>query len=424
MFQSCKTITAMALLLGASGAASANDLLDLANRYTVQISSAVEYPFGEERKGTSRGAGFLIDRERGWILTNAHVARRAPAKIRVNFKGGSVKPAERIYIDTHLDIAILKLDPAGIPDSALVASTACASEASAGNPVIAFGHPWGLDYTATRGIVSGAKSIGGVEHLQTDAALNPGNSGGPLIDERSGVVVGVNVSTLSKSQTEGMNFAVPIKLVCTILSLLKEGKDPSPPLSPVKFAETLRDRELLIGEVSGDWASALRTGDRILAVNGDQSARYVSRFLDHIRGKDSVLIKIEREGKAQEVKLTIPPERDRLRQMGVYMSGMLLSGPVQMDEDKKSISVQYIERASLAEEGRLRIGDIIASIDGKTVNSYEDLVAAIRGKEGKELSFIVKRERLRARERHEYFARRVEMDKAVFVDEKGLRAGE
>ncbi len=82
--------------------------IELANDYTVKISAAVEYAFGDENKGTSRGAGFLIDRERGWVLTNAHVARRAPATIRVNFKGQTPVRAKRLYIDTHLDVSILQ----------------------------------------------------------------------------------------------------------------------------------------------------------------------------------------------------------------------------------------------------------------------------------------------------------------------------
>ena len=135
------------------------DVIDDANRFTVQISSAVEYPFGYENKGTSKGAGFLIDRELGWIMTNAHVARRAPAKIRVNFKGLQSTLVERFYIDTHLDLAILKIDPAKIPQTAIVAKLDCGNEPNAGRPVIAFGHPWSLDYTATRGIISGSKSL-------------------------------------------------------------------------------------------------------------------------------------------------------------------------------------------------------------------------------------------------------------------------
>ncbi len=74
-----------ALILFAPGAL-ANDVIEAAGRYTVKITTAVDYAFGSERKGTWRGSGFLVDRERGWILTNAHVAGKSPSTVRVSFK--------------------------------------------------------------------------------------------------------------------------------------------------------------------------------------------------------------------------------------------------------------------------------------------------------------------------------------------------
>ena len=153
---------------------SANDVIESAGRFTVKITTAVDYSFGTERKGTSRGAGFLVDRERGWVLTNAHVAAKSPSTVRVSFKDRPYSKVEKVYVDNHLDLAVLRVDLANIPDEAVVASMKCEGEPAAGLPVIAFGHPWGLDYTATRGIISGTKSLEGEEALQTDAALNPG----------------------------------------------------------------------------------------------------------------------------------------------------------------------------------------------------------------------------------------------------------
>ena len=395
------------------------DVIDDANRFTVQISSAVEYPFGEEFKGTSKGAGFLIDRERGWILTNAHVARRAPAKIRVNFKGLPSTIVERFYIDTHLDLAILKIDPAKIPQTALVSQLDCGDEPHAGRPVIAFGHPWSLDYTATRGIVSGTKSFNGIEVLQTDAALNPGNSGGPLIDEKSGVIVGINAATLSKSQTEGMNFAVPSKLACTIVDLLKSGKDAAPVELPIRFAETNRDRELIIGDVKGDWANVLKIGDRILAVNGDENARYASRVIDKARGNSELVIKLIRDGKEQTVRVSAPKERKLIIQRGVFVSGLLLSNPPNAPAGKPIINVQYVERASFGDEVSVRVDDVIHSIDGNLIASYEDVLKALQGKEGKDIDFIVRREIPHERDNYNFLVKRVEIDKTVLVTENG-----
>ena len=396
-----------------------SDVIDDANKHTVQISAAVEFPFGEEIKGTSKGAGFLIDRERGLIMTNAHVARRAPAKLRVNFKGLPTTIVERLYIDTHLDLAILRIDPSKIPVTALVAKLDCGDEPHAGRPVIAFGHPWGLDYTATRGIISGTKSFNGVEVLQTDAALNPGNSGGPLMDEKSGVIVGVNAAGLSKSQSEGLNFAVPSKLACTIVDLLKSGKDAAPPDLPIRFAETNRDRELIIGDVKGDWAKLLHIGDRILEINGDANARYASRVIDKARGSGELTIKVSRSGKEETVNLVVPKERKHLNQRGVYVSGLLLSSPPNAPSEVPIINVQYVERASFGEEASVRIDDVIHSIDGKIITSYKDVLIALQNKEGKEIDFIIRREIPRERNNYNFLLRRVEIDKTIFVNEAG-----
>jgi serine protease Do len=141
--------------------------------------------------------------------------------------------AEKAYVDNHLDVAALKIEPASIPKQAAAAELQCAAEYPPGRLVIAFGHPWSLDYTATRGIISGVKVGEGAGSLQTDAALNPGNSGGPLIDAETGLIVGINASRLKGA--EGLHFAVPIKFVRTILDLLKQGKDPAPPILPMLF---------------------------------------------------------------------------------------------------------------------------------------------------------------------------------------------
>jgi S1-C subfamily serine protease len=396
------------------------DVISDANRFTVQISATVEYPFGEENKGTTKGAGFLIDRERGWIMTNAHVARRAPAKIRVNFKGLPTTLAERIYIDTHLDLAILKIEAAKVPPTSSVAKLDCGDEPHAGLQVIAFGHPWSLDYTATRGIVSGTKSLNGIEMLQTDAALNPGNSGGPLLDEKRGLVVGINAATFSKSQTEGMNFAVPSRLACTIVDLLMSGRDAAPPILPINFAETIKDRELIVGDVKGDWAKVLRIGDKILSVNGDEHARYASRVIDKARGHSELIIKIARSEIEQVLTVSVPKERRWLKQNGVYVSGLLLAAPSNPSE-KPIVTVQHVERASLGEEASVRLDDIIHSIDGQIIKTYQDVMAALKGKEEKDVDFVVLREVHRERYNYNYLMRRVEIDKAVLISESGLQ---
>ena len=146
---------------GDGGVADTNDaaqrLFAEATRYTVRIRVAVETPFIGDGRGVSSGSGFLIDRNRGWIVTNAHVAKRSPARVEIAFKDRPYVAARRHYVDPHLDIAILAIERVDVPDEARVAELGCEDPLPSGRSVGAFGHPWGLNFTATRGILSGVR---------------------------------------------------------------------------------------------------------------------------------------------------------------------------------------------------------------------------------------------------------------------------
>jgi S1-C subfamily serine protease len=416
------TLVGLSSLILFAPIALANDVIEAAGRYTVKITTAVDYSFGSERKGTWRGSGFLVDRERGWILTNAHVAGKSPSTVRVSFKDRPYSKVEKVYVDNQLDLAVLRVDPANIPAEAMVAAMKCEGEATAGSPVIAFGHPWGLDYTATRGIISGTKALQGEETLQTDAALNPGNSGGALIDAVSGVVLGVNASTYSKAVTEGLNFAVPAKQACTILNLLRQGKDPSPPILPVTFATTSKERELVVAQSNGDWAGVLKPGDRILAANGDQTARFSTRFVSYFRGGEPVQVQIRRGTETQVIELAAVTRRDQVRRLGVHVSGMVIGRSTVTAADPNVMWVQFLDDASIAEQAQFREGFQVLSIDGVTVKSHEDILAALKGREGTDVEVIVRLPRFNLLDgRFDYFVRTLEVRDIFVVDEKGVR---
>ena len=401
-----------------SSYAIASDPIADAALFTVRTTTAVDYPFGADHKTTGRGAGFLIDKERGWILTNAHVAKRSPSIIRISFQNHPYIAATKVYVDNHLDLAIISVDPRAIPEESRNANLDCMNEPKAGLPVIAFGHPWSLDYTATRGIISGSKDINGVENLQTDAALNPGNSGGPLIDEQTGVVVGINAAGLTKA--EGLNFAVPIRLVCTVVALLKEGKDPSPPLFPAQFATTLKERELVIAGVKEEWAENLKIGDRILAVNGDVTARYASRVIDKMRGADTVNLIVSRNGKTVDVQEKVPNDRDRVVRLGVFVSGMTIGSTTITGNDKSNMFVHFIDDASEAEQSQFQEADIITSIDGLETKSHEDVLRALDGKLNKRVEIIVKREKPKISGQYDFLARSLDVTTVSIVDTLGI----
>ena len=183
------------------------------------------------------GSGFVVS-DQGYILTNAHVVSssgQAASAVSVVFKGKGSQTtrlaAKIVGIDETSDVAVLKVDPAKAPtlDPLTLGNSA---GAQVGEPVVAIGNPLGFDFSLTSGIVSATdrnlQSPNGAtisNGIQTDAAINEGNSGGPLIDS-SGKVIGINEQIASQSGgNQGLGFAVPIDTAAAVMSQLeKNGK--------------------------------------------------------------------------------------------------------------------------------------------------------------------------------------------------------
>src|SRR6185295_14503805 len=225
-------LVAGALLLSTLGPLSApaqsnEDAFKTALKYTVQVRATIPVPFDGDRKGSGLGAGFVVDTERGWIMTNAHVVGRSPARIEVAFYGQEFAEATKIYVDPFLDLAIIRVSDRSAMKGIEAPRLECDAIPTVGHPVGAFGHPWRLQFTGTRGIVSGVTAKYRTELLQTDAPINQGNSGGPLISLESGRIVGINTAGIRGAQNT--NFAVASKYACRILELLQKDQDPSPP---------------------------------------------------------------------------------------------------------------------------------------------------------------------------------------------------
>lgn len=177
-----------------------------------------EYLFSQ-REVPGTGSGVIVD-SNGYILTNSHVIAGGNAKsITVLFENGEKLPAEVIWNDSNLDMAIIKVDATGLP----VATLGDSDKLEVGEISIAIGNPLGLEFqrTVTSGIISGLnRSIqfdnGNVisNLIQTDASINPGNSGGPLLNSR-GEVIGINTAKIRSG--EGLGFSIPINEIKLII---------------------------------------------------------------------------------------------------------------------------------------------------------------------------------------------------------------
>ena len=167
------------------------------------------------------GSGFVLS-EDGYVVTNAHVVRNA-SEITLELPDGREFDAEVVGSDERSDVALLKVNATGLPTLALGDSDSL----KVGQWVLAIGSPFGFEYTATQGIVSAlSRSLPTEENyvpfIQTDVAVNPGNSGGPLFD-LNGNVIGVNSQIFSRSGGYmGLSFAIPINVVQSVATQLRD----------------------------------------------------------------------------------------------------------------------------------------------------------------------------------------------------------
>lgn len=346
--------------------------------YTVQIKSSVSIPFAGDGKGSSLGAGFVVDAARGWVLTNAHVVSRSPSRVEVAFHDKDFVEAAKVWVDPYMDIAILKVtdDTTNIA----VPQLECRGIPPVGHPVGAFGHPWRLQFTGTRGIISGVTSRYRTELLQTDAPINQGNSGGPLISLEDGRIVGINTAGIRGAQNT--NFAVAMKYACRIVELLQAGLDPSPPdLGLVYFRDVDNRKQLRVARsYPRPGMIEFRPGDLIEEVLGVSGRiENETQLLHALRGRlEGGTVRVVREGATVDVNGTKAAMRRIADRRGVYASGVLF-GPIEI-RDAQEISVRgfmvhHVEAGSLGESQEVVRSDILEAVDGKPVGDLEDLHA-------------------------------------------------
>jgi S1-C subfamily serine protease len=287
---------------------------------TARTSSAPGV-FGRSQ-GTATGTGFVVDGD-GHVLTAAHVVDNA-SSITLTFHDGATRKATLLGKDDATDVAVLKVDPSGLKLHPLTLGSSAAMQV--GDAVAAIGDPFGYDRSLSTGVVSGldrtiqAPNGFTVAHaIQTDAALNPGNSGGPLLNAR-GEVIGIadQIATNGAAESStGVGFAVPIDLVRSELSNLQAGKSVGHAYLGVSTANTgTRTAGALINQVAagGPAASAgLRSGDIVTVVGSTQvrdANDLVAAIASHRPG-DQVKLTVKRGSGTRTVTVTLGTQPKR-----------------------------------------------------------------------------------------------------------------
>src|SRR5262245_8433597 len=366
----------------AAAADLSEDIFKSALRYTVQVKTTLPVPFDGDRKGSTLGAGFVVDAQRGWIMTNAHVVGRSPSRVEVALHGEDYVEGAKVYVDPFLDLAIVRVaervDTRGIAEPQLE----CGTMPQVGHPVGAFGHPWRLPFTGTRGIISGVTARYRTELLQTDAPINQGNSGGPLISLDTGRIVGINTAGIRGAQNT--NFAVAVKYACRVLQLLREGADPSPPdLRLVYFRDVDNRKELKVARsYADDGTFQLLPGDVIRQVVGESGAiENETQLLHALRGRlANSSVRVVRGGKETAVTGVKVPMRRVLDMRGVYVSGVLF-GPVTIRDaleiGARGLMVHHVEAGSIGEAQEIEKSDLLEAVDGSPVHDVDSLHARL-----------------------------------------------
>ena len=321
----------------ASDASSINEIYQRAYRGVVEVtvSGSAETPFGEQRQ-QGLGSGFVYDDE-GRIITNQHVVDGA-STVSVRFWNGQTRDGEVVGTDASTDLAVLDVDaPASLVHPIALGDS---SRVEIGDVVVAIGSPFGLEQTVTSGIVSALhrtmtapNNFSINDTIQTDAAINHGNSGGPLLNGQ-GRVIGVNAQIESNSGgNDGVGFAIPSNTVRSIVSQLVEtGEVEHAYLGvgvqeiPASVAEELDSVEgVALTEVRGETPAAragLRAatgsrlvdgqsyptgGDVITAIDGRAvtSSEELQSTIDAKQPGDTVSITYVRDGDRRTVELRL-----------------------------------------------------------------------------------------------------------------------
>jgi 2-alkenal reductase len=285
-----------------------------------RVLPAVVTVLNQGLMGGGSGTGFFISQE-GYVVTNHHVVEGARSLTVVYAQGGQ-SPANVVGTAPDFDLAVLKVD-------GLIPAVAIWGDSSAlplGAEVIAIGSALGqYQNTVTFGVLSGYnRELGPLRGLlQTDAAINSGNSGGPLIN-LAGQVIGINTAVVRSdgpsTTAEGLGFAIPSNVAQVVVRRLVESGDVRPSFLGIQYQElnpqlvleqglSIRQGALLREVVSGSPAAqaGLQQGDIILAINGqqvDDRHPLVSLLLEHVAG-ETVTMEIMRNGQTFQTELTL-----------------------------------------------------------------------------------------------------------------------
>ena len=372
----------------------------------------------QEPQRQGEGSGFIVSAD-GYILTNAHVVADAD-EVTVRMTDRREYAAKVVGIDKRSDVAVLKIEGKNLP----VVKIGNPEKLRPGEWVLAIGSPFTFENTVTAGIVSATgRSMPGedglVPFIQTDVAVNPGNSGGPLFN-LNGEVVGINSQIYSRSGGwMGLSFAIPIDVATNVRDqLVATGKVTrgriGVQIQPVdsQFADAFgldRPRGALVGQVLEDSPAqkgGVKSGDVILSVNGKPVERstQLPSVISQIKPGETARLEVWRDGASKTVNVKVEAFQEEVQKVA---NRAIESEPAKAD--RLGLSVRPLdsnERKSSSTEGYLlvedvtgaaaaagvRPGDVILGVNGRAVKSLTELKNATSDESKKVMAILLERD--------------------------------
>jgi serine protease Do len=379
------------------------------------------------QRETALGSGVVVSPE-GYIITNNHVVDGA-TDVKVEFSDKEKYAAKIVGTDKYTDIAVLKINKTGLTALPFADS----SRVQVGDVVLAIGEPFGLGGTVTMGIVSAkGRNLGGTieryeDFIQTDAAINHGNSGGALIDSR-GELIGINTAILSGGGgNEGIGFAIPANLARNMMDqILKKGKvtrgfmgilpqELTPDMA--KEFNVPNGKGVLIAQVTPDTPASkagLKTGDVITEIDG-KPVEDVNEFrlvVANFSPGTTIHLKVFRGGQTLEVPVTLIEynleanngtgggeqqpngggEKGAMKGVSVQAITPDVRRQLELPEGATGIVITDVDEDSPAAAVGLRPGLVIVQVNHRPVNNVDEFNKAVRAGASKDSTLLLVRQ--------------------------------
>jgi len=353
-----------------------------------------------QRRGTALGSGFIISAD-GYVVTNNHVIENAD-QIEIEFFDGRFMEASVVGTDPKTDVALLKVKT---KDKLRFVSFGDSNTSKVGDWVLAIGNPLGQGFSVSAGIISArGRALSGSydDFIQTDAAINRGNSGGPLFN-MDGEVIGVNTAILSPNGGSiGIGFSMSSAVVEKVVEQLKTFGETRRGWLGVRIQDVTEDVAEALGIEKTDGAlvtdvpegpaknGGLKSGDVIIEFDGRKikDTRELVRIVGDSSVGKKVLVKVLRDGKEVALSVKLGRLEDniassqpvRKSSKKVEFAGMTLSNVDReaaeefgIDENIKGVVIVNVKQGSVADEKGLKKGDVIIQVNRVKISSTDEL---------------------------------------------------